>query len=178
MLITDKYGMAMLDSGEALLESKEKTKIFQKNKGLLLHKQDELEDHVLSQGKRMHWKEFLRILEKANPRLLIKGGTEGNIAVYRLKRSDEDQTPDSNAPGWYNAHSYVTGFPCTWLPEFSSITTDSHGVAKREIRGWRSVLMALIKARALTYNDAKRHFGEPMGARGWRWHTDLHKYKG
>jgi len=55
------------------------------------------------------------------------------------------------------------------LPEFSHVLTDKEGVAKREVRGWRTVLLRLILTGAVTYSQVKAEFGEPIGQRGKLW---------
>lgn len=182
MLVTDinNLGDTRLDPTESLARSKEDTRRMQKGKGLFLPGQEELEDQELSQGTRLHWQEFLRRLQRANVRLLIRDGAPGNIAIYIPKTREERNADeyDWTKPEWWNDHRYVTGFPKAWLPEYSSITVNERGLAKRELRGWRSVLIALIRARAVGYRDAVREFGEPTAARGWRWHDQLSNYKG
>ncbi len=148
MLVTDIHnlGDARLDPTESLAKSKEDTRRMQEAKGLFLPGQDELEDQELSQGTRLHWQEFLRRLERCNVRLLFRDGSPANVAIYRLKTRDERNADeyDWTKPEWYNDHRYVTGFAKDWLMEYSAVTTDARGVAKREIRGWRSILIALI----------------------------------
>lgn len=142
--------------------------------------QDELNDAERSGGPQMPYTEVIRRLRKANREILFRDGSEGNIAVFiPRRRGDEDYGDwDSAAPDWYNDHHYVTGFPKGPIPEFSHITTDERGRPHREVRGWRTVLMALIKAGGLTYQQAVKHFGEAEGRRSWRWHKELRKFKG
>jgi hypothetical protein len=173
MLVTDKRRLQALNESESLDKSREETRAMQQAKGLFMDMQDELEDKELSSGQRMHWQDFIRLLEKACPTLLIRDGAPGSIAVYRRKRPDEEKEYMPGAADWYHDFMYVSGFAKDWLPEFSSVTTTDRGIANREQRGWRTVLVHLIQQRALTYNDAKRYFGEPIGYRGWRWYEAL-----
>jgi|SRR5215469_2400127 len=96
------------------------------------------------------------------------------------KRGDE-YDPADQLEGFKDAfvlhHKYVTGMPKAELPEFSHVLLDSSNLPTREVRGWRSVLMALIKADALTYRQVVRQFGEPNGARANRWFQDLREFK-
>jgi hypothetical protein len=182
MLITDinNLGDKRLGLEDGLAFSKERTAAMQKAKGLILDDQEELEDRDLAEGTPLEWQEFLRRLQKAAPTILVKDGAPGSLALYRPKRNDEfdPETWDPTRPDWHNAHVYVTGFPKKKLAEFSAITTTEWGVAHREIRGWRTVLINLIQQRALAYRQAVREFGEPNGARGTRWHEHLANHKG
>jgi hypothetical protein len=101
MLITDKRTLQGLDASESLAQSKEETRAMQQAKGLFMEKQDELEDKEQSAGTRMHWQEFLRLLDKAAPDLLIRDGSPGNIAVYRRRRFDEEKEYMPGGADWY-----------------------------------------------------------------------------
>ena len=60
------------------------------------------------------------------------------------------------------------------LPEWGHVTVDASNIAHREIRGWRSVLMALIKAKAISYDAAVEEFGNPiLDARSQFWFEQL-----
>lgn len=173
----DELGDKRLNPDEAVAKAKEDNHRIQAAKGLFLPRQEELENQVLSEGRRIGYREFIRRLSHANPRLLFKDGLPGNISVYAPKLRGDDDEPDPTKPDWWNDHRYVSGFACEDLTEFSSVTTTEHGIANREQRGWRSVLIALIKSRAISYCDAIKEFGEPTGERGWRWREQLHDYK-
>jgi hypothetical protein len=173
--------MRLGDKLRTVDQLREETKDMQRSKGLRHEKQEELENHELAEGSvQFEWREFLRRLIKVAPHLLIKDGAPGNIAIYRRKRPEEydPEEWDPFRPQWHNDHKYVTGFPKNKLAEFSAITTDKWGVAKREIRGWRTIIIHLIQQKALSYRDAVRAFGEPKGERGWRWHNQLAEHKG
>jgi hypothetical protein len=173
-----ELGDTRLDPNESLAKIKAETHDMLEAKGCFLYGQAELEDIERAHGHRLEWREFIRRLTKVNRNLLIKDGLEGHVAVYAPKLHDDQDERDPSRPDWWNDHRYITGFAKSTLSEFSTITTDERGLPKREVRGWRSVLIALIKTRAITYRDAVREFGEPLGARGWRWREQLQTHKG
>lgn len=177
---SSNLGDKKLNPEEALAKSKEDTRRMQQAKGLLLYKQEELEDASRGDGPKLYYKELIQRLEKLNPQLLIRDGAPGNIAVYVLKTREQREADgnDPNAPDWYNDHKYVTGFPCDWISEYSTITVDERGLPKRHQRGWRSILIDLIKAHGITYSNAVKEFGEPTGERSWRWNDQLRDRKG
>ncbi len=116
-----------------------------------------------SNGPRMAYTELIRRLKKIYPPLLVKDGVEGNVALYRRKKGEEMAAEgyDLSRPTWYNEHKYVAGFPKTEIPEWGHLVGDTDGIAEREVRGWRSVLIAFIESGAITYQAAVEEFGNP-----------------
>jgi hypothetical protein len=145
--------------------------------------QRELEDLERAGGPRMPFQELVRKIKRLNPGLKIVDGSEGNIAIYVLKTNQElvesfnEDNGDTTRHEWHKAFKYVTGCPKEPLPEFSAVTVDERGLAKRELRSWRSILISLIKAKALSYRQAVEEFGDANGQRSWRWHEQLQRYK-
>ncbi len=142
--------------------------------------QAELEDPDRSSGPRLYYTEIIRRLLKLNPSLKIQDGSDGQVAIYRPKRYDEYDMEqfDWRAPmSWRWDFEYVTGMEKGYIPQYSHVELDTSNLVKREIRGWRSVLIALIKARAITYRGAIQEFGDPAGdQRSGRWFEQLNQY--
>lgn len=144
--------------------------------------QAELEDPARSGGAHMHHHELIRRLLRCNPALCFKDGIPGNVAVYIRKKPFEYEEADyhaGNSPdAFFTHHRYVTGFELKPLPQWSHVRLDTSHLPTREVRGWRSVLIALIKARAFTYSDAVAEFGDPiLDQRSTHWFKHLQKYK-
>lgn len=155
--------------------------------------QNELEDPERSAGPRLYYTEVIQRIRKAagytadgNPRVQILDGSPGNVAIYRIKHRGEydgsefletRRPPNGLHPDFFKDHVYVTGMPKDWLPEYSHVILDTSLLPVREIRGWRSVVMALIKSGALTYQQAINQFGEAVGERSGRWHEQLRPYR-
>lgn len=134
--------------------------------------QRELEDPDRSSGARLYYTEVLRRLQSINPGIRVKDGIPGNIAIYVRKRNDEydmeEWDPSHDTFFWH--HRYVTGCPKSYLPEFSHVLLDTSHLPTREVRSWRSLLIALIKAGAVSYNEAIQSFSNPTGdQRCGRW---------
>lgn len=141
--------------------------------------QDELDKAERSQGARLYYSTFLRKLKKIYPQLLIKDGIPGNVALYRPKTEMEILRDgyDLEAPRWYNEHKYFAGFPKDHIPEWGHLLNDTDGIAVREVRGWRTVLIAFIKQRVLTYRAVVAEFGDPSNDQRSRfWFEQLQEF--
>lgn len=142
--------------------------------------QDLLSDADRSIGSRIPSGEFITRLQKLNPAILVKDGIPGNVALY-VRKSESEMAVDGYdllRPQWWNEHKYVTGFPTQPLAEWGHLTTDTDGIAEREVRGWRSVLIAAIKAKAFTYEAAVEEFGDPIEDQRSRfWFEQLQGYR-
>jgi hypothetical protein len=133
-----------------------------------------------SKGSAMHYSELLVKLRRLCPRLTVRDGIEGNVALYRPKTESEMMTDgyDLAVPQWYNEEKYVTGLPKAGIPEWGHFVNDTDGVAAREHRGWRSVLMTFIKTGICTYKQAVAEFGDPAeDQRSTFWFEQMQEYK-
>jgi hypothetical protein len=131
--------------------------------------QDELEREERSLGPRTYYTEIIRRLQKINPKIQAKDGTEGAIALYAPKRYPIDYTAaelgglDKPPNGEFFLHNkYMTGMEKDWLPEWGHVTLDTSKLPVREKRGWRSVLMTFIRGNVISYQDAVKEFGDPI----------------
>lgn len=118
------------------------------------------ENHAMAWGNPMAHNELIRRIQKLSSNIIIEdGGVPGAVAV-RIPARDEDGQPTKK---------YITGFYKKPLPEWSSVVTDKNGLATREIRGWRPVVEALVRAGAITKEQYYAAFGEPQGQRSIIW---------
>jgi hypothetical protein len=170
---------------EELLQQEAKKKIWG---------QEELEDPERSSGPCIPWARLIGRLQKCNPGIRVRDGIPGNVALYFRKRPDEytevdeiillnpelARSMDIPVPDddFFVHHKYVGGFEMKPMPEWAHVTLDSSEIAHREVRGWRSVLIALIKARVITYEAAVAEFGDPeTDSRSGRWFDQVAKFK-
>lgn len=131
--------------------------------------QDNLEKQERSAGPRMEPSELIRRVKQENSELIVRdGGLPNTVALYVYVKPHLRTEGSEDEP-----FAYVAGFVREPLPEFSHLVLDDRGLPKREYRGWRSVVIALIKSKALTYEQAVRQFGEPTGQRAYRWFEEL-----
>jgi hypothetical protein len=143
--------------------------------------QTELEDHERSAGPRLSWGELIRRIRDCNSSIQVldsQGGSDVAIYVRKKRNEYDEQERDWTRPEFFWDHKYVTGMPKSDLPEYAHVTLDTSGLPLREIRGWRSVLIALVKTRAITYEQAIEKFGDPtFDRRSGRWFEQLREYR-
>lgn len=153
--------MYAISPAEAIAKAKEDT-IAMSSKNRIAD-QDTFEDQEMARGMELSENELIRRLQLLNPKILITpGGVAGAVAVRYPKFEDGE---------WSNA--YITGFYLKPLPEFSSVTVDDKGLPVRELRGWRSVLLALIRCGALDRVKVDALFGPARGQRSGIWYRSL-----
>lgn len=181
MLIQDdssELGDKRLSPQEAVIREREN--LLAKTSKKKIQGQAELEFADRSSGPRLYYTEILRRLWKLNPDLRVEDGKDGSVAIYRLKRRDEydwEQWDPMAPTKWRWDFEYVTGMEKDWIPQFSHVLLDTSLLATKEIRGWRSVLIPLVKSRAITYRGAIQEFGDPSNdQRSERWFEHLRKY--
>lgn len=161
-----QLGDTHLDPKENLAKLQEgNTKLDQK---FMLAGQKELENKEMSLGTPMAYQDLIRLLKRLCPRLIIRDGISNAVALRVPARPGEDSMDGT---------VYVTGFYKQVMPEFSHITTDERGRPHRHTRGWRTVLIDLIKQKLITYESAVHMFGEPNGLRSGRWQQLLRENK-
>lgn len=125
-----------------------------------------LENTDMALGTPMVYSELVRRVKKIAPQVIFEdGGVKNAIAV---RHYTYDPYGGDDAKGGYQK-KYISGFYKEVLPEFSSITTDKKGLPHRELRGWRSVLLALMKSGAVTMEALVKEFGHPNGQRSCLW---------
>jgi hypothetical protein len=154
----NELGDKRLSPEEALAKLKEENA--KKTAEYRIPNQAVLEDQLAAIGQAMPYQTFIKKLKSIQPRLIIEdGGIEGALAIRNY------------------AKEYLTGFYKDVLTEFSFVTTDTRGLPVRESRGWRSVLISLIKQHVISYRTVVKEFGEPWGSRSNLWHEELADYK-
>lgn len=107
-------------------------------------------------GRVMHSSEFLTKIKHVVPNLQTRpGGIQGDISLYRVIGEEI---------------AYVCWLTEGYLPEFSLVKFNADMQPIREIRGWRTVLIRMIKVGLLTEQQAEKEFGRPtypQEARFW-----------
>jgi hypothetical protein len=164
---SDSLGDKLLSPEEGNYKLREGNQVLIDSKKL--PNQKLLENADMAKGAVMQPSEFILRLTKLIPGLVVKPGIPGAVAVY-YPTYDEDEGK--------TVLKYVAGFYIDKpLQEFSHITTDDKGLAHREVRGWRSVLLALFNKGVVTYPQCKAAFGEPIGQRNTLWNEQTRDYR-
>jgi hypothetical protein len=73
---------------------------------------------------------------------------------------------------------YLSSFAKGWMPEFSYILLDWQDIPETEVRGWRTTIVRLLKAHALTWRQVYEEFGNPtnpINAR--RWYAQVEEFR-
>src|SRR5579859_1726396 len=126
-----------------------------------IYGQEELEDPERGLGPKLQYTEFISRLRLIAPRMVAVDGSPGNVALYfpRTRRDYEDTLKewdweqDRKLDPFFRFMRYVGGFPKQELPEYSTVDIDTSLLPTREKRGWRSVLITLIKQAVISYQD-------------------------
>lgn len=159
----NELGDKRLDPKESLAKIKEENIALRaKDK---LPGQAQLQDVQAALGTPMGYQELILRLKRLVPELVIQDGGVKNAVAVRIFRDNGD--------GEGPRLTYLTGFYKTILSEYSTVTVDEHGVALSETRGWRTVLLALIKQNVVSYRRVVKVFGNAMGQRSNRWDEQL-----
>jgi hypothetical protein len=130
--------------------------------------QDLLENRQAALGRPMQPNDLILRIQKLNREIFVgKGGVKDavKVCVPRLVDGEIQQ-------------KYITGFYIdNPLPEFSCVVVDHRGLPVREVRGWRSVLMALWKCGSLNLKQIETEFGRPSGMRSVLWDKQTQKVR-
>lgn len=135
--------------------------------------QDDYRDSVARQGRMMHHSALLLVLDKLIPSLYV---TEGNIvdelAVFRIYGQPQ---PDLEG----RSFKYLFYMPTGILPEFSTYEFDEvrNVLIREDKRGWRTVLLKLIRAGLLDENTVNKVFGVATGEAATVYNRSLFEYR-
>lgn len=158
LIYDDSRKLKRLDEVESLASIKEGNAAMTAK--MRIPDQDILENREAALGWPMQPSEFIRRIEKLNSAIKIQtGGVRGAVAVRAPQLVDGKMEL-----------KYISGFYVDQpLPEFSCVVLDDKGLPFREVRGWRTVLLGLVKAKVLTIEQVDLTFGKPNGGRAILW---------
>lgn len=127
-------------------------------------------------GKQMHSSEFIsRLYRIISPEklYLTDGNFIGDIAVYQISGV---KRPDFDGPR--NDFKYQFYMPLGLMPECSIYEFDHRAIPVREHkRGWRTVLLKLIKSKLISESDVDWEFGKPNGLGTVVYQRELQKFR-
>lgn len=131
----------------------------------VIEDQAELQNSQRAEGARLSYTALLSRLMKIAPGLNARDGSPGNLALYyprSPKELDAALREGGSSDLFFVFNKYVGGFPKEELPEWGYVDIDTSLIATHEhLRGWRTVLIGLIRAGAVSYADTIREFGDP-----------------
>ena len=135
--------------------------------------QDELKDDRSRVGRPMRHTDFLSIVKKLVPDLYVTDGrVQGWLAIFKTYPCPQNRLDGRDFEYLFACESGI-------LQEFSSYQFDpvTDIPIKESKRGWRTVLLRLIKAGLLSEDVSNKVFGRPEGMPANRWHSELRKYR-
>lgn len=160
----NKLGDKLVRNGDSVARLKEQIKNECATKRL--KNQDMLENQEMALGNPMSPQLFIEKLRKL-PNIVVEPGGIPNAVAVRHFTVDTDKDSDTFGKP---IRKYVSGFYTDRiLPEYSSILPNAFGLPTREIRGWRTVLLALFHAGAVPLSTLRAVFGDANGQRASLW---------
>lgn len=134
--------------------------------------QDHFHNDAERVGRVMSCGEFLVRLKKLVPSLYVTDGNFiGDLSLYQTFGQPQ---PDLNGQSF----AYICYVPIKPMIEFSTYEFNSQGVMVREKeRGWRTVLLKMIRKGLFTEEQCRREFGEAVGPASVVWHKNLHAFR-
>lgn len=147
-----------LKDAEAVARVKEENA--KKTEAFHIPNQKFLEDKNAALGLPLAPSELILRLQRLNNKILIQQGGVRNAVAVRYPVEEDGQT----------VQKYITGFYVdNVLPEYSCVVVDERGKPWREVRGWRTVLTALIRQGIITEKQCDLTFGRPNTYRAKLW---------
>ncbi len=138
------------------VESYLKQDMANRNKAYELPGQEERKNSPARWGHVMHSSELLLRLQRIIPNLHVRDGRIGNDVSLFQVIADEI--------------TYLVWTHQGDLPEYSIVIVNEHNRPVREKRGWRTVLLRLIKAGVISEEQALKQFGQPTNGEAARFY--------
>lgn len=165
-----KLQAMMLSSDEAIHAKREELDHVRQRKGRKSFWQEYL-DVERRIGRRLHHSEVLRRLRTVVPNLIVApGGQQNRIGLYRTFNIPADQVEGYRGSFLHvDVPVYLGWMELGWMPEYEIDILNDVGVAISQIRGWRTILLRMIKRRdqqgrdtsVITEQQADQAFGPP-----------------
>lgn len=132
--------------------------------------QEELKNDSSRIGRPLMSADFLNVVKKLVPNLYVtEGRIIGHLAIFRTYGQPQPRLEGRD-------FEYMFYCPTGLLPEHSMYEFDHvRNIPIRESqRGWRTVLLRLIKAGLLSESTCDKVFGKPEGPSANRWNRELY----
>lgn len=109
-------------------------------------------------GSKVPFFEIVKVVKQLNPSIWFEEArlNPGHGGLYR---TGTDGQPE-----------FLTAFAMDFLPEFTVVHKDERGLPHKADRGWREVLIMLLKKGAITKQQILKHFSNPsynVRSEGW-----------
>jgi hypothetical protein len=163
--------------GDGLLDFKQQShKLKEENEALAAPQRErdqaELANQAMRSGQQLHSSEFIYRIHKLNPLIVVfRGRFEGFLTLY---------IPNADCEN--GLHYLQAAFYAGWMPEHTYVTLDDHQLIKTVQeggihRGWRTILLRLLQAGVVTWQQVMDEFGDATGLAATRWHKDTQRFR-
>lgn len=136
--------------------------------------QEYFKDYPSRVGKPMHHVEFFDKLKKITGDKIYyeQGNFESDLAIYQMYG-----TPQPQLDG--RQFEYLFYATKGTMPEYDLVEFDEvRDVPKKPLmRGWRTLLLSLIRRGTITEDEAHRVFGKSVGNGGYIYRRDLYRWR-
>lgn len=136
-----------------------------------LSDQDELSQQEIRTGKMFYFVDFLAKIRKLNIDITVEQSRNfpDSLGLYMQSRITGE-------------YSYLSCVPKDWMPEYSYLILDDRNLPTEEgdtpeVRGWRTVLVHLLKKKALTWPQVRDTFGDAMNFNSKRWECETQQFR-
>ena len=137
-------------------------------------------------GRPRHHTDLLSFFQDHIRGLYVKDGKfVGDVSMYKVwdrleYRPCEDGSYFFSLPfdPANPTFEYIGYIPMGWLPEFDIVEFDDRNVPiRKKHKGWRTVLLELIRTKVVTRDQVEQHFGPAIGKASLRWRRTLWNYQ-
>lgn len=142
----------------------------QNRKDLQKYRWDDQQDMInlkMRRGRMMHRSELILRVKRLNPNIVVEQqiNFDDCLGFYAL-----DQVSGKK--------KYLSSFSKEWMPEFSYIVLDWQDIPETEVRGWRTVLVRLLKTGGLRWRQVQKEFGDPTSIiNALRWFAQTEEFR-
>ena len=119
----------------------------------------------------IHHSDLIRRVQKLNPQIYVQP------VSYLPYNTDILVTNLAFRAPIRGVDTYLSAFGQGWIREFSIILVDEQDLPCEEVRGWRTVLLRLLKHGALTWEQVRKEFGDSEGMNSERWRRETWIYR-
>jgi hypothetical protein len=119
--------------------------------------------------------EFKSKLRRLNPRLYVddtRGARiagEWNACTIRLRRDERPEVigRTSEERQVLESDTVLSGVPASWVPEYDLFDASDRETPRLLAKGWRTIVLHLVRARYCTLDRARKVFGASLGESDW-----------
>lgn len=133
-------------------------------------------DYMNEEARMGHWMDYNEFIQRlswiSKDLFFTPGNIKDDLAIYRLYGQPQPDLDNKN-------YQYLMYLPMGYtMPEASLIEFNDMLVPVREKkRGWRTVLLRLVKSRIITESDCTWAFGEPTPGADIVWRRELYQWR-